>query len=283
MVGTGISCGIDSLCTIYDHFEKEDDPEFRINSLFLFNCGTHGDFENPETQKLYERRYEMNKKAADDMGLPVYQVSSNLHAFTHRIGELKVGHFALWSCALAFEKVIRKYYIPSTGYNYEDIKKYSGQAHDFSMAEFCEPYLIPLVSTEVMEICIDGSQYRRSQKTERIADWDIAHKHLNVCVATKDGSNCSVCTKCLRTRMTLDAMGKVDQFASVFNLDAYMARRFIGRCQYSAYRNKDGLYNDVFAFCNQHGVHFPNIVFASSVTFVARCIGKIRRILKRSR
>lgn len=158
MVGTGISCGIDSLCTIYDHFEKEDDPEFRINSLFLYNCGTHGDFENPETQKLYERRYEMNKKAADDMGLPVYQVNSNLHAFTHRIGELKVGHFALWSCALAFEKVIRKYYIPSTGYNYEDIKKYSGQAHDFSMAEFCEPYLIPLVSTEVMEICIDGSQ-----------------------------------------------------------------------------------------------------------------------------
>ena len=115
MVGTGISCGIDSLCTIYDHLEKEDDPEFRINSLFLFNCGTHGDFENPETQKLYERRYEMNKKAANDMGLPVYQVSSNLHAFTHRIGELKVGHFALWSCALAFEKVIRKYCIPSTG------------------------------------------------------------------------------------------------------------------------------------------------------------------------
>ena len=107
IIGTGISCGVDSLCTIYDHFIREDDKDYKINALFLFNCGTHGDFENPNTFKLYEERYRLNKKAADELCLPVYLVNSNLHAFTHKIGEQRVGYFAIWSCILVFEPCIK--------------------------------------------------------------------------------------------------------------------------------------------------------------------------------
>ena len=43
LIGTGISCGVDSLSTIYDRFAKEQDADYKLNSLFIFNCGTHGD------------------------------------------------------------------------------------------------------------------------------------------------------------------------------------------------------------------------------------------------
>lgn len=47
IVGTRNSCDVDPLSTIYDHFVKEEDEDYRITELFLYNCGTHGNFENP--------------------------------------------------------------------------------------------------------------------------------------------------------------------------------------------------------------------------------------------
>lgn len=278
IVGTGISCGVDSLCTIYDHFVKEEDSEYKINTLFLFNCGTHGDFENPQTQKLYESRYEMNKKAADEMGLTVHQVNSNLHAFTHRIGEQKVGYFALWSCIFVFEKAISRYYV-SSSYSYNQIKEFRKQAHDFDMAEFCESYLVPLISTETMMLVNDGSQYGRAEKTERISDWDIAQKHLNVCINSTDGSNCSKCSKCMRTLIPLEAMGKLDSFSKVFNLDVYRKNSFKNKCQFSATRNKTGFANDIAYYCKEHAHPLPCDLVAQPYFFIRRCLGKIKRIL----
>ena len=49
VIGTGISCGVDSLSTIYDRYVKEKDPDYKLNGLFIFNCGTHGDYDNPGT------------------------------------------------------------------------------------------------------------------------------------------------------------------------------------------------------------------------------------------
>ena len=93
------------------------------------------------------------------MGLPVYQINSNLHAFTHKVGEQRMGYFALWSCALSLEKAIKKYYESSSN-EYEEIKSFSKYMKNFDMAEFCESYLVPLLQTENMEFIVDGCQYK---------------------------------------------------------------------------------------------------------------------------
>lgn len=155
LIGTGISCGVDSLCTIYDHFVKETDEEYKINSLFVFNCGTHGDFEDPASHKLYESRYQLNKRAADEMGLPVYQVQSNMHAFTHKIGEQKLGYFAIYSCMFSVQKAISLYYTSSCA-SYKQILEFHEDMHDFDMAEYAESYLVPLLQTEHTRLVIDG-------------------------------------------------------------------------------------------------------------------------------
>jgi hypothetical protein len=41
-VGSGFSGGVDSFCTIYDRFEIEDDPGYKINKLLFLNVGSHG-------------------------------------------------------------------------------------------------------------------------------------------------------------------------------------------------------------------------------------------------
>lgn len=221
LIGTGISCGIDSLCTIYENYEKEKDESYKINSLFLFNCGTHGDFENERTQKIFEDRLKLNEKAAKDLKLPIYFVNTNLHSFTHLIGEQKMGYLAIYSCILCLQNALKKYYV-SSSYSYEEILQFHNQSYDFDMAEHCESYLVPLIQTESLEFILDGSQYKRSEKTKIISDWNIAQNHLNICIDPKnDVKNCSICSKCLRTLFPLDVMGKLDKFDKVFNLEKY--------------------------------------------------------------
>ena len=104
LIGTGISCGVDSLVTIYDNYINETDPDFRINSLFFVNCGTHGDYEDEASHRKYWDRVALNKSGADDLGLPMYLINSNYHAFTHKIGEQKIGYLAIYSCVLSLQQ-----------------------------------------------------------------------------------------------------------------------------------------------------------------------------------
>ena len=83
VIGTGISCGVDSLATIYNWYVKENDPDFRINGLFFLNAGWHGYFGHEGTLRLFFDRYALNKPAADELNLPMYLIDSN--AFSYRL------------------------------------------------------------------------------------------------------------------------------------------------------------------------------------------------------
>lgn len=258
MIGTGISCGVDSLSTIYDRYVKEDDIDYKVNSLFIFNCGTHGHYEDQDTQVRFNSRYEMNKKAADAMDLPTYQVNSNIHAFTHRIAEQKLGYFAIYSCILSMEKNIKKYYLASS-YSYDELLTFHEQSHDFDMAEYTESYFVPLIQTESSELILDGGQYKRSQKTANIADWPIAQKHLNVCIVPRNGvENCSCCSKCMRTLMPLEALGKLEKFSDVFDLEVYRKYEHKNKVMILSAYGKEGFATDNVDFLREHNVKMPN-------------------------
>ena len=82
--------------------------------------------------------------------------------------------------------------------------------------------LRPWLSTESLDLVDDGNLYDRSQKTVLVANYPPAAKYLNVCYGhdTLD-TNCSVCSKCARTLLTLDILGKLDEFAGVFDIPRY--------------------------------------------------------------
>jgi hypothetical protein len=70
------------------------------------------------------------------------------------------------------------------------------------------PLLDPLWSTERTEIVHDGCEVTRVDKTAMIVDDQFALDHLRVCLRNRGGpGNCGRCKKCIRTMVTLDALG----------------------------------------------------------------------------
>ena len=52
-IGTGFSAGVDSLCTIYDHLEKENNPAYKLDTLLFLNTGSHGEFSKSSTEQKF--------------------------------------------------------------------------------------------------------------------------------------------------------------------------------------------------------------------------------------
>lgn len=277
LIGTGISCGVDSLVTIYDNYINETDPNFKINSLFFVNCGTHGDYEDEASHQKYRDRVALNKTAAEDLGLPMYLINSNYHAFTHKIGEEQIGYLAIYSCVLSLQKYIKRYYT-SSNLSYDEIIEFSKMARDFDIAEYCESFMPHLVSTENFELVIDGCQYTRAEKTARISNWEFAQHHLNVCVPTiENGHNCSCCNKCMMTLFVLDTLGKLDKFTSVFDLNIYRKNAFFWKCIFLTNYKKVPVQTSIIKYMKEHGVILPPKSVAKLVVFLNRCQSFIRK------
>ena len=278
LIGTGISCGVDSLVTIYDNFVLEENPQYKINSLFFFNYGSHGDYEDPDSQKRFEDRVNLNKEAADALGLPMYTVSSNFHAFTHKIGEQKIGYLANYSCVLAVQKYVKRY-LTSSNLSYDEIMFNRVNSRDFDFAEYSESYFPHLVSTENFELVIDGCQYTRAEKTERISDWKIAQKYLNVCLhPINGGHNCSHCEKCMWTLIPLEAMGKLNDFSQVFDIDVYKKNAMIWKNKFASAINKDSMETSVMSYARDKGMNTPTVIGGKITWFAYRVNRKIKKM-----
>lgn len=278
LIGTGISCGVDSLVTIYDNFINEPDPNFKINSLFFVNCGTHGDFEDESTQKRYRNRVALNHTGAEELGLPMYLVNSNLHAFSHKFGENQVGYLAIYSCILSLQKYIKRYYT-SSNYSYDEIARFTNLSKDYDIAEYSESFMPHLISTECFELVIDGCQYTRAEKTERISDWEFAQKHLNVCVpCLDDGRNCSNCTKCMWTLIPLEAMGKLENFSDVFDIETYKKNAFRWKCYFMRNYGRDGMQTSIIDYVKAHGMKIPPRWASRTIWFMYRVARKLKLI-----
>lgn len=219
--GASISCGIDSLSTIYKYYELEKDLDYRFIHLFFFNCGWHGRIDNPNTKTLFLKRALQAEKVPDEIGLPLVRVDSNLHAFLYNLDN-QVPYFNLHTIIFALDKSIGKYYL-SRPFSYEEVLKcgYKSAGRDFS--EYGNPISLPLLATKNTRIISDGCQYKRSEKTKFISNWGISKKYLNVCCRNSDNpevdeKNCSECPKCNRTMVALDALGMLDKYSSVFDI-----------------------------------------------------------------
>lgn len=189
------------------------------------------------------------------------------------------GYFYVISTLMGFLYIIQQTLIPSVGNSIAKESK-ENQSHDFDMAEYTESYLVPLIQTENTEMVLDGAQYKRSEKTANIAGWDIAQKHLNVCIVPENGAhNCSCCSKCMRTLMPLEAMGKLDEFSEVFDLDVYRKNSHKNKVMIMASYKKEGFATDNVDFLISHGVQMPGKmeVFTYKTVHTMKIYG--RRIL----
>jgi hypothetical protein len=77
------------------------------------------------------------------------------------------------------------------------------------------PMLDPFYSSQRLRVRHDGAALSRFEKTRVLADWDTGLQYIRVCNVTDqyraEQLNCGKCEKCLRTMLSLMALGALDK------------------------------------------------------------------------
>lgn len=217
-VATPFSGGIDSFVTFADHHLGPVPDAYRLSHLTYHNVGSHG--RGTSGDRIFADRRRAIGRFADEVGLPLATIDSNLHRFmrhpfteSHTIRQLAAAH--------ALEALFGKFLF-STGVGYESMRIHTGEPMGHADVAFTH-----LLSTERMECIATGAQYSRAEKTARVAELEISRRYLDVCIepaGRSDGRpNCSRCKKCVRTMVTLDILGVLEEYGAVFDLDAWRA------------------------------------------------------------
>lgn len=258
-VGTGFSGGVDSFFTIYNHYELEKNPEYKINNLLFLNVGSHGSYNGDKVRKKFYLRYNYLSKCTEEIGLNFIPVDSNLHLF-HPWGHQKTHTLTSVAGILLFQKLFRRYYYASSGIDYNDMLKNAHTYIDVDIGVYCDPILLPLLSTESVEIISDGIQYTLTEKLLKIMNYNQVYRYLNVCVSDEDTyKNCSICHKCCGTLMTLNLIGKLQEFEQIFDIKKYKLKaekKYI--CEQVLNQNKDPFAKYKVKLAEEYNFRLPN-------------------------
>jgi hypothetical protein len=225
-VGTGMSCGVDSIYSLDLYNSPDVPPDYKLTHLGYFNMGaifhpdraSHKVYSMKEfyetTDKMSEEKLKNAQQVAELSNLSLLYVKSNLDSDYYRGAYGDTGVYRNCACVLAVQGLFNKYYCSSAGSNAFDLKLNKG-------SEWYESLLCNVLSTESLDFLL--SDYAtRIEKMETLVSDQLSHKFLDVCFRF---NNCGECSKCLRTLVTLDIMGALDMYSEVFDIKKYKSNR----------------------------------------------------------
>lgn len=280
IVGTGFSGGIDSFSTLIDKFENETDLDYKINTLFFFHLGQYGNINDPNTKNNVKNHYDVSNAYAKEVNLPYIFVDSNMFEFYKPQWEYDAGPLCRISAILAFQRVLIRYYV-SGSYHYMQLCDFKNFYH---LDDVADPFIYLMLSPNNLDIVLDGAQYYRSEKTEKVIAYLPARKHLNVCVNNNINilkeKNCSVCHKCNRTLIIAEAIGKLSEFSNVFDIKKYKDQAYISKCHTVIDYHSNPFSKDGIDYAKSHGVKYPPYFIAWLSVFSYRVKNKLRKLLK---
>ncbi len=277
-VATGFSAGIDSFSVLGDHHYQEQPEGFQLTHLLYNNIGAH----TRGGEKLFRERYRrLIQTTEEKIGLPFIAINSNLAKFYKSFSFTRTHTLRNASVALLLQNGIGRFMYASA-FHYKDV--FVDTTHDIAHSD---PIVLPLLSTNSLDILSTGGEYTRTEKTAKVAEIKDSYNCLDVCVAVKDNdNNCSICWKCKRTLLTLDIVGNVDKYGKVFDLGLYSKIRldFIAEVILS----NDYFLKEIKAYAKNMGYQFPflSYIYAYSglkyFVDVLKKLTKVPRKLKRS-
>lgn len=244
-VAMGFSAGIDSFSALADHYYANQTSGFEVTHLLFNNVGSHG----PGGEQLFRSRFEHIQPIVEDIGLPFIAVNSNLHSYYDGLPFPQTHTPRNTAVALLLQSGIGRFYYASA-YHYKDI--FIGPTKDIPHAE---PALLPLFSTEALDVLHVGTEYTRVEKTLQVAEIEDSYEFLNVCIHPERAENCSTCSKCRRTMLTLEIAGKLERYSEAFDFGAYQRHKWI---YLSKILDIDNVYHhELVDFANDNGFEFP--------------------------
>ncbi len=215
-IGTSASCGVDAMFTLHRHADHPS-RSLRLTHLCLNNVGSFigsyglGDDHASNVAQIYRRSRDLAKEA----GLPIVESDSNFsEAFpqNHLFSHLYSSMFAVFMMRYHW----RRYFYPSAGHGCATLTFENNSMFDPSRYDLLALYMM---STSKLKLFSDGAAYNRNEKLRDISEYGLARKYLHSCLVL--GTNCGRCSKCLRNLFGLDAMGILENFRDVYDLDYY--------------------------------------------------------------
>ena len=157
-VGTGISCGIDSLHVLSLHSHSKF-SNHNVTHLAFNNVGSHGELD--EARNLYDKRREITRRFAEENNYEYVESDSNIyevffqdHLYTHTYSS----SFAI----LCLQKLYKYYFYASSG---RKINKFSLKNNEKYDSSFYEILSLPNFSSQDLTI---RSEERRVGKECRL-------------------------------------------------------------------------------------------------------------------
>lgn len=262
-VMTGFPGGVDSFSTYALYTRPQVPPSLRMTALAVFQVGALGP--TARGAEVLAPAVAHARAHADDHGLQTYSLSSNMDevfAPAKPFGPVDfrttVG-FRNAAAALLMQNGVGTY-LPSgtVAYNRATFGPYS-------CTEPLDPALQPLFSTEKLRVQPAGAGLSRIDKIALIADDPQAQRRLNVCVnptgrrRPTTALNCSACWKCIQTLLVLEAMGKLEAFAPVFDLGFYLTnrRRLLQSLSDLAFGQNYLTAQEQIGYARAHGLEVP--------------------------
>ena len=215
-VGAGLSCGVDSFYTVLKNLRHAKGSRLRLTHLCCFNVGA---FQKRKefAQSVYLESVKAFEPVAKELGCEFFTCDSNVSSFLSQ-SHLRTHSLRTLSVPLAVQKLFSLYYF-SSGYQYSKF-----HINDHDTADY-DIFTLPLLSNQNVRFELVGGEVTRLGKLEYLTRHEITRRHLNVCNDSKNGGNCSVCGKCIRTMLELDLLGKLDDYSAVFDTEKFRKRK----------------------------------------------------------
>ncbi len=218
-VGTGITCGVDSLYTIACHCNiggSECLPQYSLTHLVLMNIGSH-DIGAEETNTLFANRVKLAQDFCNEFGFKFVKIDTNFRTFLP-YDYTEYHGIANGSTILLLEKLFRVYY-SSSSYKISEFK-----LNRYDVSQF-ELFNLAVLSTNNTTFYTTGGDVSRYNKVKKLVEWTPSYNYLNVCNSYSHNCSERECVKCCRTIIELDALNALDKYKSVFDIEKYEAHK----------------------------------------------------------
>lgn len=211
-VATGISGGIDSSYTIAKYKTYGQNQAYILSHGFFYNMGIYGGYES-DSQKMLQKRAESICKSED---IELVNIKTNIVREIYKKAYGPVVPSIIMGGVLNFQKIISVYFM-SSGYTAKE--SYFSE----ELAEHYDWFNTQNYSTRALRFYSSGLEATRMEKVKFVANTSFTHKYLSVCMNENlFNGNCSRCAKCTETMAELDAIGALDKYSEVFDVNAYV-------------------------------------------------------------
>lgn len=255
-VATGVSAGVDSSYSIVKYMDYNI-QKYRLTHGVFYNMAMYGDYDSESVRALRNKAIKVCKEA----NIKFMQVSSNVCVKLYGKAHAPIVPYIFIGAALALQKLFSVYYF-SAGYS----------AKDFIISEVSAAYYDLLTvqnfSTENVQFYSSGVETTRIEKVRTISGFPFTYDNLSVCLSVdQTNGNCGLCAKCTRTMAELEALGMLDRYKNVFDIDAFRSDPGYHWGYVLLKSRNDSYCKEVMNLYRKSGRRFPLSVYIS-------CVGK---------